>query len=196
MADRPAVFDQPVAAVGPVFRWEQGGDIAFHFHRVLFLAPAQAPRQPTHMRVHRNPGHAEGVAKHHVGGFTAHSRQLDEFFQRLGDDAVVLEGESLPQAEEVPGLGAEESQRPQHGFEFTARRSGESLWGGPAAEQFRGDAVDAGVGGLSGQHGGDQEFEGGVVVQGAVRVGVQLGEQSVDFERFFSALFTGQARFI
>ena len=49
--------------------------------RIVLGGPTEATRQPAEVGVNGDPGHAEGVAKHDVGGLAPDSGESDQILQ-------------------------------------------------------------------------------------------------------------------
>ena len=81
VAAAPAVPDQVVAEHHPVLLGEQRADRVLRLDRVGLLGPAEAAAEPAEVGVDGDPGDAEGVAEHDVGGLAAHARQGDELVE-------------------------------------------------------------------------------------------------------------------
>ncbi|SIM75321.1 Uncharacterised protein [Mycobacteroides abscessus subsp. abscessus] len=180
VADAPPVVDQPVGEHGPVLRREQRGDVVLHLHRILLLGEAKAAGQAPEVRVHGEPGAAEGVAQHHERGLAPHPRQGREPLEGVGDLAVVLIHEPVGQRDDRAGLGPVEAQGAHDLLDRLVRGLREILRSGVGGEQPGGDGVDLHIRGLRGEHGGHQQLERGVEVQLRDGVGVGLGEDAVD----------------
>ncbi len=148
--------------------------------RVGLLGPAEPAGEPAEVGVHGDPGDAEGVAEHHVGGLAADAGQLDEVLEPGRDLAVVPLDEGGAELEQRLGLGAEEPERADDPLEGlpVGRRHRRGV--GVGREQGRPHRVDPLVGGLRAQHGHDEQLEGVVEVELALRVGVGVGEHPVD----------------
>lgn len=105
--------------------------------------------------------------------------------------------ECLGHAADVVGFSAEEAERFDDGFDFGLAGESECVGIRKASKEFRGGLVDAFVGALSGEDGGGEELEGGVVVECAIGGGEESGEFADDFcgagfsggERFSTAAF-------
>ena len=132
------------------------------------------------MRVDGDGRDAEGVAQHDVGGLAPHPGQGDELVAGGGHDAVAGVDEGDAQVDEAPRPGALHPQGPQLLLQGLRIGPGQGGGVGVAGEERRGEGVDAPVGGLGGQDGGDQQLEGAVVDQGAAGAGVEAGELVVD----------------
>lgn len=91
------------------------------------------------------------------------------------------------------GFVAEESDRLDVRLDLLWRRIGVVGWGWERSEEFWGRFVDAGIGGLGAEDGGDEELVGVGEGQLAVRIGVVLAERVGDFE-CSAAFFFGDLR--
>ena len=59
-----------------------------HLERCLSVAEPDAVCHPKHVGIDCNSGFAEGLPKHYVGGFSAHTRQACHLFHAIGYLAV------------------------------------------------------------------------------------------------------------
>ena len=132
------------------------------------------------MGVHGDGRPPEGVAQHNIGGFAPDAGQSHERLPPLGHDAVEALDQPARQADEPLGAGALHAQRSQQRLEIVGVGGRQRTGVGAEREELGGDGVDSGIGGLSGQDRGHQELEGAVVVQGAVRPGIDGGELIID----------------
>lgn len=145
-------------------------------------------------------GDTEPCSEYNAGGFSADSGELDEFIERFGDVSAVAFNECPGHAADVVGFRAKEAERFDDGFDFGLAGESESVGIGKASEEFRGGLVDAFVGALSGEDGGGEELEGGVMVECAIGGGEESGEFADDFcgarfscgEGFTAAAFGGE----
>lgn len=107
--------------------------------------------------------------------------------------------ECLGHAADIGGFCAKEAERLDDGFDFGLAGESERVGIRKASEEFRGGLVDAFVGALSGEDGGGEELEGGVMVEGTIGGGEESGEFADDFcgarfssgKRFATAAFGG-----
>ena len=88
--------------------------------------------------------------------------------------------ECLGHAADVGGFCAKEAERFDDGFDFGLAGESERVGVRKASEEFRGGLVDAFVGALSGEDGGGEELEGGVMVEGTIGGGEESGEFADD----------------
>ena len=102
-----------------------------------------------------------GHAENDVGGLAGRAGNGDEFGEGVGDFAVESLDDGLGRALDGLGLVAEEAGGADEVFELGKRRLGHGRGGREALEQLRRDHVDADVGALRGEDGGDEQFPGG-----------------------------------
>ncbi|CAG6397921.1 hypothetical protein SCOCK_60254 [Actinacidiphila cocklensis] len=180
MADPAAVEDDAMRQHRPLRLREEPRDVLLDLLRVLGGGPAEAPGQPSEVGVHGDPRYAEGVAEDNVGRLAADAGQLDQVFEAAGDLAAEVVAQRRGQAEHRAGLGAEESRGPQDLLQRRRIGRRHRLRRRIQREQRRRRLVHPQVGGLRGQHGGDQQLEGILEVQLGVGVRIHLGQFAVD----------------
>ena len=171
--------DEVVRQHRPVALGEERGDGELDLDRVGLLGPAEAARQPAEVGVDGDPGQAERVAEHDVGGLAADTGQLDEVVEPGRHLAVVVLVERLAQLEQRVGLGPEEAEGPEELLEVLAGRGGHRLGGRVGREERRARRVDPAVGGLRRDDGDDEALERVGEVELGGRVGIGLGEDPV-----------------
>ena len=98
----------------------------------------------------------------------------------MGDLAVEFFDDFAGCALDGFGLVAEEAGGADEVFEFGQGCFGHRLRGREAAEEFGGDHVDAHVGALGGEDGGDEQFPGRAMGERALDVGVGFVESFED----------------
>ena len=182
-ADAAAVEDQRVGRSRPALRRHRRAQLLLDDDRIVRLGDADAVRDAQHVTVDRQPGNAEGVAEHDVGGLASHSRQLDQLLHRLRHFAAVIRDQRLRHAEERFRLGAEESGRVNLRLELRRCGPGERARVGVALEQCRRHRVDERVGGLRGQDRRRQQLERRREVQLGVGAGMLRLELVEDLAR-------------
>ncbi len=121
-------------------------------------------------------GDAVPGAEDDVGGFARDAGELEHLVHGLGDFAVEVFGEHARGADDALGFVAEEAGGFDDLLDGRGVGFGERGGSGEEAEELGRDHVDAHVGGLRGEDGGDGELEGVAVVEGADDVGVGLAE--------------------
>ncbi len=120
------------------------------------------------------------AAKDDVGGLAGDSGKLEQLFHGLRHLVAELLDHGLRRALDGLGLVAEEAGGADERFKLGQGSGGHVLWRGIGAEERGRDQVDAGVGALGGEDGGDRELPGAGVVQRADDAGVGLGERVQD----------------
>ena len=132
------------------------------------------------MCVHDNAfGFAECNAEDDAGGLAATAVELNKFRHRLWDLAGMAFGDSPATVADGLGFVAEEAGRTNQVFEISG--AGE-ISGGPVfGEEGRGDFVDAFIGALGAEDGGDEELERIGVVQGAFGIGIGAAQTGENF---------------
>ncbi|EZP37718.1 hypothetical protein BW35_00852 [Micrococcus luteus] len=180
MAHAAAVEDQPVGEHRPVPAGEQGAHGVLDLHRVGLVREPQAPGEPAEVRVHGDPGPAEGVAEHHERGLAPHPGQRHEVLETGGDLAVVPGHELLGQPQDRGGLVPVEPRGAHELLQLGFGGRGHRVGVREAGEQRRRGRVDPHVGGLGGQHRGHEQLERRLEVQLGDGVRVRLGQDPVD----------------
>ena len=139
-------------------------------------------RQPRDVCVHDDAfSFAVGDAEDDTGGFTAATVELEKFVHRGRHLAGMTLGDGLATGADGFGFVAKESSRANHYFQFAGRRGGE-VGGGPVFREERGrNFVDAFVGALGAEDGGDEKLERIVVLQCALGVGVGSAQPGQEF---------------
>jgi hypothetical protein len=172
-ATAPAVPDQPVTEQGPEVAREDGHELALNLFRLTLAGELQALGKAGDMGIDDDAViELKGVAEHDIGRLAADAVELDESLHGLGDLAMVQVEEGLATPLNVAGFGAEESDAADILFERCERSLG-VISGGPIfLEESGGDEVDLFVGGLGGEDGGDEQFEGRVEPEFAMGIGI------------------------
>jgi len=172
-ATTASVPDEQVGEIYPVFARDD-----FH-QRLLDLfwrglaREAHATREAHDVGVHDDAfGFAVAGAEDDVGGLASDAGELNQRFQRVGDASAVLLGDGAAAAADGAGFIAEETGRMDDEFEFAGRRGGKVSGGVVAREKGGCDLVDADVGALGAEDGGDEKLERVGVFEGATVVGV------------------------
>ena len=132
------------------------------------------------MGVYGQSGHVEGVSEYDVRGFAADSGEFYELFEGGGYLPVVAFDELLGEGDDGACLGAVEAEGLNVGFDFFGACGGERGCIGVAREECTGHGVDAHIGGLCREHGGDEQLEGVVEVELCDGVGVGFTEDAVN----------------
>jgi len=121
---------------------------------------------------------AVGVPKDDVGGFTSDAGEVGEGVEIYRNFAIMFPDEGFRGGNEVLGLVAEEAGGADEVFDILllcgGKRSGVRVF----FEERGRHHVDAHVGALRGQNGGNEELERAVVVQLAMGVGVGGAEDA------------------
>ncbi len=122
----------------------------------------------------------EAGAEDDIGGFAGGSGDGEEVFD-VGGDFTVEDGEdALGGGDDVFGFIVVEAGGVNVLAHFLLSGGGEVFDGGVFGEEGGGDFVDAFVGALGTEDGGDQEFPGVGVVEGAGDVGIHVVKYGQD----------------
>jgi hypothetical protein len=175
------VIDELVGKGGPLVGGDEGHEVLFDFDGVGVGGQAETLREAGDVGIDDDADVlGEGVAEDDVGGFAADAAELGEFVHGLGDAAAVFFDDVGRRFADGFGLVAEEAGGLYELFDVFLGGFGEGLGRGVLFEEGGGDEVDADVGALGGEDGGDEELEGIFVVEGTLGVGVVLFEEGED----------------
>lgn len=174
-ADGAAVIDELMAEDDPLAPRDDRDEVALGTDRVGAAREVEAPANPADVGVDNDPlGAAKPDAENDVGRLPADARQLHQLRQRDGDLAAMPLDEPLTAAEEVLRLRPEESGAADHLLDLLLSRGGQARGGRPAAEQLRGDLIDAAIGALGREDGGQKELERRAEIERTAGGGVEL----------------------
>ena len=171
--------DEEVAPEGPGVLGDLFDEVLFDFDRIFLLGQTEALAQAGDVGVDDDAGFdAVGVAEDDVGGFASDPGEMGEGFEFAGDFAFVVVDECLGGGTDIFRFVAEEAGGTDEVFEVFLARGGHAFGVRVFLEEGGGHQVDAHVGALRGEDGGDEELEGAVVVEFAVGVGVGGAEDA------------------
>ena len=154
-------------------------EIFFDFDRISVLGQSEAFAQAGDVGVDHNAGFdAVGVAEDDVGGFASDPGEMGEGFEFAGDFASVVVDEGLGGGADIFRFVAEEAGGTDEVFEVFLARGGHAFGVRVFLEEGGSHQVDAHVGALRGEDGGDEELEGAVVVEFAMGIGVSGAEDA------------------
>ena len=162
----------------PVFFGQQLLEVHLDFLGVLFVGQLQAPSHPTHMRVHNDAGLVKALAQNQVGGFTPHAWQTGQLFHSLGNHAPEAFDQMAAAGLDRAGFVAVEAGGPHDFFDFFRKRLGQGGRVGPALKKPGSHLVDAFVGALGRENGGDHQLERATMIQ------FDLGLRNADLQAF------------
>ena len=165
-----AVKDGAMTEDRPLFFGNRAHQIPFHFDGILFFGKSQTPAQTADMRIDRNPWNAETISENDVGRLTSDAWKRHEIVQIAGHLSAELFDDDVAALFDVFRLVAKESRRLNEFLEFVQIRAGEIFGRGVAGKQRRSHHVDAFVGALRRQDGGDQQLQGPIVMQRAMGI--------------------------
>lgn len=140
----------------PVLFGEVFHELLFHLLGGLGSGPTQALRNPKDVGVYGYGGDPEGIGQDHVGGLASHSREAHQVFQLVWNPASIISKQFFTGGQDILGLGLIESTGGDGLFKFFGPQGQHLFWGGGLAEQGRGDEIDALVGTLGREDGGDE----------------------------------------
>jgi hypothetical protein len=174
-----AVPDEEVTPEGPDVLRDSLDEVLFDFDRVGFLVQSEAFAQPGDVGVDDDTGFdAEGVAENNIGGFASDPGEMGERFQVAGDFTVMVLDQGVGGGDEVFRFVAEETGGADEFFDVFLFGGGEMSGVRVFFEEGEGHHVDAHVGALRGEDGGDEKLEGPLVVEFAMGVGVGGAEDA------------------
>ena len=177
-----AVPDEEVAPEGPGVLGDNLYKIPFDFDGVFLFGEAEALAEAGDVGVDDDAGlDAVGVAQDDVGGFASDTGKIGQRFEIFRDLAAVLLRDGFGGSDEIFGFVAEEAGGADEVFDVFLLRGGESFGVGVFFKEGGRHHVDADVGALRGEDGGDEELEGARVVEFTMGVGIGLPE---DFQNF------------
>lgn len=168
--------DHPVRHLRPVATGEEGHEVTLDLHGIRLLGPAEASGQSPEMGVDGDARNAEGITQHHVGRLATDPRKRDEILEPRRNLTTEPVGQRLADADEGRGLLPEEARRRNQRLELTSIGGGVVDGGAVAGEQGWGHRVDALIGALGAEHGGDEQLQRSAEVELASRVGIRLAQ--------------------
>ena len=158
---------------GPGVARDDFHQILFDFDRVGVLGQSEAFAQAGDVGVDDDTGFdAVGVAEDDIGGFASDAGEVSEGFEISRNFTVMFPHEGLRGGDEILGLVAEETCGADDVFDVFLFGGSECFGVRVFFEKGGRHHVDAHVGALRGEDGGDEELECALVVQFAVGVGV------------------------
>ena len=173
--------DEEVAPEGPGVLRDELDQVFFDFYRVGVPGQAEAFAQAGYVGVDDDPGFdAVGVAEDDVGRFASDPGEMGEGSEFAGDFALVVVDEGLRGGADIFRFVAEEAGGADDFFEVFLPRGGHAFGVGEFLEKGGGHQVDAHVGALRGEDGGDEELECALVVEFTMGVGVGGAEDFQD----------------
>jgi hypothetical protein len=185
VADAPAVKNQQVGDVYPIFAGDEGHQVALDFDGVVGGGEAEALGEAANVGVYDDTfGLAIGVAEDDVGGFAGDTGKGEEGGHLGRNFATVFLFKEAGSFLDVGGFVAVEAGAAHQFFQFSTVGGGEGSSRWVAGEEGGGDFINEYVGALGGEDGGDEELEGGFMIEGAASIGVgvaQKGDEILDF---------------
>ena len=179
-----SVPDEQVAPMGPGVSGDNFHKVTFDFDRVAVLGESEALAEASNVRIDNDPGFdAEGVAENNVGGFASDARQVREGFQVAGNLAVMVLGDGGGRGADVFGFVAKEAGRADEFLDVFLRGGGHARCVGKLLEKRGGDHVDAFVGALRGEDGGNEKLESASVIERTMGVRVGAAQNLQDMFR-------------
>ena len=164
-ADLPAVVDQLMREGDPTVLRNELHQVMLDLLRLVVDRKLKPAREAQDMRV---DDHADGdlipAPAHDVGRLAGDAGKLEQLFHGLRDLVAEALDDGFGGALDGLGLIAEEAGGADQRFELGQGSGGHVLRAGIGAEERGCDQIDAGVGALRGEDGGDRELPGAGVV--------------------------------
>lgn len=165
---------QEVTGGDPVVGREQSAKLCFDAVGIFGGCPAEALRQAADMGIDDHRREMEGGAEDDVGSLAADAGEGGQIAQSGRNLAVVALDQPLGTADEMAGLGVIKAGGTNQIFHLGKICRAEGGGIRVAGKEVGSDKVDAQVGTLGGEDGGNQEFKGGMMCQRAFGRRVQL----------------------
>jgi len=173
VADLAAVVDELMGEGDPAVLRNHLHQFLLDFLGRVAFGEAEAVGDAEDMGVdHDAFSFAEADTEDDVGGFAGGAGDGDELGEGLGDLTVEIGDDFAGSALDGFCLVVVEAGGADEGFELGEGGFGHRGGSGEALEERRGDHVDADVGALGGEDGGDEQFPGGAMSEGALNVGI------------------------
>ncbi len=170
----------------PALFRDQFHQILFDAFRIGVFGEPEALRDALDVGIDdHSGGDSEGRAENHVGRFAGGARDGEERVDVARDLAAEIGENFAGGADHRFGFVVEEAGGADVPGELGLVRRGEIADGGVFAEQRRRHHVDALVGALRRENGGDQQLPRAVVVERAGGVGISLVENGEDVRGAF-----------
>ena len=181
VADLAAVMDELVGEGDPAILRKNLHQLLLNFFCCLRIGEAEAAGDAEDVRVNDySLSFAEADTENDVGGLAGCAGNSDEFGESLRDLAVEVADDFVGCSLDGFGFVAEEAGGADEVFKLGQCCFGHRLRSREAAEEFGRDDVDADVGALSGEDGGDEKFPGRAMGEGAFDFGVGFVESFED----------------
>jgi hypothetical protein len=172
-ATAASVENEPVAEKGPGVAGDELDEILLDADGVGEFREAEALGETADMRIDDDAFiFIEGVSEDNIRGFASSSGECGEGFKGGWHFAAMLGNEGGTHGAEVFRFVAIETGGADEGLEVLLRNGGVIGCGAATLEEVLGDEVDALVGALRGEDGGDEELERVRVVELAMGIGV------------------------
>src|SRR4029450_3130994 len=143
MAAPPAMPDDVVAQLSPLFWREQCGDCDLDLVWVGFGGPPKAPNETPEVGVHGDTRNAKSVTEYHVGGLAADARERHQILHTLRHFAAEALGQGGSKFDQGVGLGPKEARGLDQLLHFLTVGGGVRGGVGVAGEDYRRGAGDA-----------------------------------------------------
>jgi len=181
-ADGPTVKDEEVGDEGPFVPGNESAELLLDLVLFFTLRQSEPVGHPGDVSVHRDSlTEAEDISQHDVGRLAPDARQADELLHRSRHLTSVLLDQHLAAADDAFGLVSVEAGGADRLLQLGRIGVREIVRGAVLLEQVFRDLIDALVGALRGQDGGDQELKWVLEVERHAGVGVGLLKDGEDF---------------
>lgn len=168
------MINEKVAGADPVVGREQSAKFDFDADGIPGDRPAETLRQAGNVGIDDHRRDLEGGAEDDVGGLAADAGEGGQRRQGGWNFAVVALDQPLGAADEVAGFNMIKTGGTDQCFDLAEICLAEGGSIRVAGKEAGGDEVDAQVSALGGKDGGDEEFKGGAMCQGALGTRIKL----------------------
>ena len=177
VADLAAVVDDLVREIDPTTLGNDPHQLLLDLLGRIALSQTEAAGDAEDMRIyHDSFGLLKTDAEDNVGGFAGGTGNCDQLGQGLRNLAAEVFDHLAGRALDGFGLVVKEAGGAYEGFEFRQSGLGHCGRGRVAAEELRRHHVDAHIRALRGEDGGDQQFPGRAMDEGALDLGIGFVE--------------------
>ncbi len=173
--------DEEMGKEGPIGAGNELNERAFDLDGVIAPDKAESAAEAGDVGINDDAFvEPEGVTENDVGSFASDPGQGDEGVHGGGDLATVVFDKGAAAVLDVFGFAAEEAGGLDDSFDAGEWSGGEGGGVGKLRKEPGSHHVDADVGALGGEDGGDKELEWPLVVEFAVGVGISLFQNGKD----------------
>jgi hypothetical protein len=176
-ADLAAVENEEMGEEGPVVLGDDFHQVLFDFDGIGVCGEVEALGEASDVGIDDDADIlVEGVSQDDIGGFSTDAAEGGEFLHGLGDLAVVFLDDVGGGGADGGGFAAEEAGGLDDFFDVGLGGFGECFGGRVFFEEDGSNHIDAHIGALGGEDGGDEEFVSIAMIERAVGVGIKALE--------------------